>query len=243
VPSSPYADPYGPGSTRPDAGVPSDLYGPPHPHLSSKTATLKTAPKARRRFRWVGILAVLLFAAPGLFGGLIAAFQSHGGTVFTDPGSGPEPVPSGPPFVLNGAGIRDYVSAYRDSFSTTQIIRAVFYDGYVVAWLPQGDNQVSIVDYRDGAFDPLGDPMDRTSADTAPIDLADLKPAKVMKLVRIAQQDLGVPDPSTTYVIYDRSFVDSSPEVSIYITNDAGADGFLVGDLNGNVTSKSPATS
>ena len=52
-------------------------------------------------------------------------------------------------------------------------MRTVFYDGYVVSWVPQDDGKVAIWNYLDGAFDQLGDPMTDT-ADTAPVDLADL---------------------------------------------------------------------
>ena len=71
--------------------------------------------------------------------------------------------------------------------------------------------------------------------DTAPVDLADLKPAKVMSLVRTAQTTLGVPEPTTTYVIYDRQLMDDDPVVTVYLTNEAGDSGFVTGDVDGNV--------
>ncbi len=86
----------------------------------------------------------------------------------------------------------------------------MFYDGYVVSWVPQGNGKVALWDYTDGSFDQLGDPMD-DSLETQPVDLADLKPAKVMSLVRTAQTTLGVPEPTTTYVIYDRQLVGDDP--------------------------------
>ena len=38
----------------------------------------------------------------------------------------------------------------------------VFYDAYVVSWVPQDDGKVALWNYVDGAFDQLGDPMDDT---------------------------------------------------------------------------------
>ena len=89
-------------------------------------------------------------------------------------------------------------------------MRTVFYDGYVVSWVPQDDGKVALWNYLDGAFDQLGDPMCDT-ADTAPVDLADLRPAKVMALVREGESTLGVEQPATTYVIFDRDIIDDTP--------------------------------
>ena len=145
-----------------------------------------------------------------------------------------DPIPAGPPFELTGAGLREYIAAFEETFDDTEVVRTVFYDGYVVSWVPQDDGKVAIWNYLDGAFDQLGDPMSDT-VDTAPVDLADLRPAKVMALVREGEATLGVEQPTTTYVIYDRDVIDDTPHVMVYLTNDDGQSGYLVGDLDGNV--------
>ena len=84
-----------------------------------------------------------------------------------------DPIPAGPPFELTAAGFREYVAAFEETFDDTEVVRTVFYDGYVVSWVPQDDGKVALWNYVDGAFDQLGDPMEDT-LDTAPVDLADL---------------------------------------------------------------------
>ena len=55
-----------------------------------------------------------------------------------------------------------------------------------------------------------------------------------MALVREGEATLGVEQP-TTYVIFDRDIIDDTPHVMVYLTNDDGQSGYLVGDLDGNV--------
>jgi hypothetical protein len=103
--------------------------------------------------------------------------------------------------------------------------------------VPTGHNDnVAIWNYVNGAFDQLGDPMDG-SVDTAPVDLADLKPGRVMALVDTARATLNVDEPSTTYVIYDRNVVDDDPQLAVYVNNELGDSGYLLGDLTGKVIS------
>jgi hypothetical protein len=232
-------NPYDPGSTRPVAGVPADLYGPP-PSTRKKTVagsgpTARSAQAGRKVALGCVLIVALFVIVPIAAGVIIFAAQTDTGTVVDV-----DPVPVGPPFELTGAGIREYVAAFEETFDDTSVVRTVFYDGYVVSWVPQGDGKVAIWNYLNGAFDQLGDPMSENSQ-TAPVDLADLKPAKVMALVREAGSTLAVEEPATTYVIYDRDVIDETPHVMVYLTNDAGQSGYLIGDLEGNVISTSSA--
>jgi hypothetical protein len=227
--------PYAPGSQRPTAPVPSDLYG---PHRSAKArglggTTTKTSSAAGRKVALgCGLIVALFFVVPIAIAVIIFAASSNSGTDLVDP----DPVPAGPPFVLTAAGLREYVATFEESFDDTEVVRSVFYDGYVVSWVPQDHGKVAIWNYVNGAFDQLGDPMEDVT-DTAPVDLADLRPGKVMSLVRVAQETLGVEEPATTYVIFDRNLIDDDPGISVYVTNEDGQSGYLLGDLDGNVTS------
>jgi hypothetical protein len=151
-----------------------------------------------------------------------------------------DPIPAGPPFELSAKGIRAYVTAFQDTFDSTQVVRTVFYDGYVISWVRQDDGKMALWDYRDGAFDEFGDPLD-DAEDTAPVDLLDLKPAKVMALIRQADETLGVPEPATTYVIYERDVVRDAPHVMVFLSNPDGDSGYLIADVDGNVTYTSAA--
>jgi len=231
---------YAPGSQRPTAPVPSDLYG---PHRSAKArglgrATTKTPSAAGRKLALgCALIAALFVIVPIAIGVIIFTTSMTRGTELLEP----DPVPAGPPFVLTAAGIRDYVATFDESFDDTDVVRSVFYDGYVVSWVPVDDGKVAIWNYLDGAFDQLGDPMEDVT-DTAPVDLADLRPAKVMSLVRVAEDTLGVAEPRTTYVIFDRDLLEDDPLVSVYVTNEEGQSGYLFGDLDGNVLSTQAST-
>jgi hypothetical protein len=235
-PPAPAADPYATGRPRPTAPVPSDLYGPPHTKstTSTKTRTLTTSGKTGRKvaFGCLGV-ALLFFIGPVIAG--VALFSTRVGSS-EGPTTTTDPIPVGPAFELTREGIRDYITTFEDSFDDSQVVRSVFYDGYVVSWVPAGDGNVAIWNYLNGAFEQLGDPMDG-SQDTGPVDLADLRPGKVMSLVDTARTTLGVTDPTTTYVIYDRNIIDNDPQVAVYVTNDAGDSGYLLGDVNGKVIS------
>jgi hypothetical protein len=222
--------------------VPADLYGPPPSgkHAAAGTkATTPAAAQAARKFVIGCLVMVGIFVlAPIVFGVVLFAAQSGGG--------GPEvveddPIPAGPPFELTAAGLRDFVTAYDDTFDDTEVVRAVFYDaGYVVSWVPAGEGKVALWNYLNGAFDQLGDPME-DGEETAPVDLDDLRPAKVMGLVRTAQQTLGVPDSTSTYVIFDRGILNGEPQLAVYLTNDAGDSGYLQADLDGTILQTSKA--
>lgn len=235
----PAPNPYDPGATRPVAGVPSDLYGPTPTATKSVTGTVLTTkanPAGRRIAVGCGAVGLLFFIVPIIFGVALFAFTGRE-SVITE---ATEPIPAGPPFELSASGLREYVAAFEESFDGTEVVRSVFYDGYVVSWVPQDDGKVAIWNYLDGAFTQLGDPMD-DAVDTAPVDLAELRPGKVMSLVREARETLLVDEPATTYVIYDSDVIDSTPHVMVYITNDGGQNGYLIGDLDGNVISTTKA--
>jgi len=232
------ANPYGPSSTRPVAGVPSDLYGPPptpkHKLVASGTGlTVKPSQAGRKMAVGCAFIVALFVFLPIVAGVIIFAAQTS-----TPDFLDTDPIPAGPPFELTGAGLRDYVAAFEETFDDTRVVRTVFYDGYVVSWVPQDDGDIALWNYVDGAFDQLGDPMSG-SAEPASVDLADLRPAKVMALMRDGEETLGVEEPTTRYVIFDRDVIEGKPHVMVYLTNDAGESGYLIGDLDGNVLQRS----
>jgi hypothetical protein len=198
--------------------------------------TTKPAQAGRRLALGCALVVTLVIIVPIAAGVIIFASQT-GTSDFVET----DPIPAGPPFELTGAGIREYVAAFDETFDDTEVVRTVFYDGYVVSWVPQDDGKVAIWDYRDGAFDQLGDPMDDDTVEST-VDLADLKPGKVMSLVREGQSTLGVEPVTTTYVIYDGDIFEGTPQVVVYVTNEESESGYLIGDLDGNVLQRSVAT-
>ncbi len=236
APASP-ADPYAAGSQRPTAPVPSDLYGPARSKrargLSTSTKAGSGAGAGRKVVLGCMGVALLFLIGPIIAGvALFATSVSESGPITATEA----PIPVGRSFELTREGVRDFIATFEDSFGDSQVVRAVFYEGYVVSWVPAGNGDVAIWNYTNGAFDQLGDPMDGT-VDTAPVDLADLKPGRVMALVDVARETLNVPEPSTTYFIYDRNVVDDHPQLAVYVSNEEGQSGYLLGDLRGNVIS------
>jgi hypothetical protein len=223
--------------------VPADLYGPAPSAKKHTAAGTKSTPASAQAARkvFLGCLAVVLvfLVAPIAFGVILFASSSGGGgseVVETDA------IPAGQPFELTAAGLRDFVTAYDETFDSTEVVRAVFYDaGYVVSWVPAGDDQLALWNYLDGAFDQIGDPMEDTE-DFAPVDLADLRPAKVMMLVRTAQQTLGVPDPASTYVIFDSGWLGEAPQLMVFVSDDDGKSGYIQADLDGTIVQTSKAS-
>jgi hypothetical protein len=226
--TAPAADPY--------AGVPADLYGPSPKPKAASTTTAGTASRAGRRLAMGCSLMVALFFIVPIAAGVLIFAVSNKAPDYVDT----DPIPAGPPFELSAKGIRAYVTAFQDTFDSTQVVRTVFYDGYVISWVRQDDGKMALWDYRDGAFDEFGDPLD-DAEDTAPVDLLDLKPAKVMALIRQADETLGVPEPATTYVIYERDVVRDAPHVMVFLSNPDGDSGYLIADVDGNVTYTSAA--
>ena len=192
--------------------------------------TTKANPAGRRIALGCGAVGLLFFIVPIIFGVVLFASQSSDTFIAEET----EPIPAGPPFELSGPGLRQYVAAFEETFDDTEVVRTVFYDGYVVSWVPQDDGKVAIWNYVDGAFGQLGDPMD-DDVDSAPVDLADLKPAKVMSLVREARGARASRATVTTYVIYDRDMIEDVPHVMVYVSNEEGESGYVIGDLDGNV--------
>lgn len=229
-------DPYGPGSSRPIAGVPSDLYGdgPTDTATVASGKGLTVKPAAGRKVAVGCALVVALFVILPLAVGLVIFTSSDTGTQVATP----EPIPAGPPFELTAAGFRDYVVAFEETFGRTEVVRTVFYDGYVVSWVPQDDGKVALVNYVDGAFRQLGEPMDG-AAEPPSVDLAELRPGRVMKLVREAEA-FGLTGTVTTYVIYDRDVIDQRPHVMVYVSSDDGRSGYVIGGLDGRVISSTP---
>ena len=237
VPPPPMADPNAPASTRPVAGVPADLYGPPpstRTTVASGTGPTVKSSTGRKAALGCSLIAALFLIVPIAVGVVLFASSSQDGGFSVDPA---EPVPAGPPFELSGAGIREYVAAFDETFDDTEVVRSVFHEGYVVSWVPEADGQVSLWNYADGSFDQLGDPMADTE-DAEPVDLAELRPGRVMALVR-ETETFAMTGALTTFVIYDRHVIDGTPQVMVYVTSDEGQSGYVIGDLDGNVLTRS----
>ncbi len=232
-------------SAVPAASVPADLYGPPPGSTTeavalaggSRKATPASGATATARRVTVGCLVgVVALMVVGIAGVLVFAISGFNEVAEVQS----QPPPEGPVFELTAEGIDDFVEVFEERFDHTDVVRAVFYDGYVVAWVPTDGDSAEIWNYSGGSFQSFGDPVDESSA-AAPVDLGDLRSDKVIEVLDQAEQTLGVEDVTSRYVIYQRDVVDQEPHLWVFVSNDAGDSGYLVADLDGEVEYTSAA--
>ena len=125
--------------------------------VAGKGVTTKPSQAGRKVALGCALIVALFVIVPIAAGVIIFAAQTSStpGVVETDP------IPAGPPFELTGAGIRAYVAAFDETFDDTRVVRSVFYDGYVVSWVPQDDGKVALWNYRRRRLRPARRPDER----------------------------------------------------------------------------------
>ncbi len=86
-----------------------------------------------------------------------------------------------------------------------------------------------------------GGTISSDSADEQPFDVAALAWDRLPDLMKQAERDLGVDDPTMRYVIVDRwTFNGDEPTMRFYLTNEYRASGYLAADRTGKVVATHP---
>ena len=133
------------------------------------------------------------------------------------------------------------MTAYDETFDSTEVVRAVFYDaGYVISWVPAGDDKVTLWNYLDGAFDQLGDPME---------DTEETCPGRPRRPAARQGDDAGADgpaDPGRARPGVDLrdlrpGLLGGEPQLAVYVSNDDGDSGYLQADLDGTILQTSKA--
>ncbi|MFJ9338858.1 protein kinase [Streptomyces sp. NPDC101733] len=170
----------------------------------------------------------------------------------SSPGSGPAAPPLGPrtsasPSAATGAtapkgslltpaNIRTALAALKERAGTTTFVDLRIYDGYLLASIPTapGARTVDAWQYRDGSAKRTG--PDGTVKEGEPlIDMAGVNWDALPGLLEQAARDLGVPQPTSRYVIVEPWMMDQTPCMRPYLSDAYGQGGYVLAGTDGKV--------
>ncbi|MFF5704986.1 serine/threonine-protein kinase [Streptomyces sp. NPDC012794] len=253
----PVAGPYGPSPTVSDARSFTPGGGSPY---APTTPVPGTAP-ARGRGRAALIGAALALALAGGVAGLVQALpdgkssgrQATGPTATATPAAvtpgaatpagrtGATPRGQGGQAAAKGNllapdQVRTVVEAFKQRTGTTTFVEMTVYEGYVLASIPTapGADTFDRYQYRDGQVTHAG-PGGTVKQDEPLIDMAGVKWDALPALLDRAQQELGVTQPTSRYVIVEPWLFDATPSMRPYLTDEYGRGGYVYADTQGNV--------
>ena len=141
--------------------------------------------------------------------------------------------------LLTPAGVRRVIAELRPVMGGTRVVDLVVYPSYAIAEAPvKGRETVSDrftflggVASKDGPGGPVRKPI---------VDLRKYDWDKLPALLRQAERELGVKNPTTRYIIVDAAF-HKTGAIRVYVANDYREGGYLAADPTGKVLSKYPA--
>ncbi|MFF0751933.1 serine/threonine-protein kinase [Streptomyces sp. NPDC004267] len=271
VPSAPVAVPATPGLYAPaPAPYPHPAYGPPAaPGAGFGPPTTPTSAPSSPRRRAAGVAVGLALATAAVIGvvnlfpngdddGSGGTSGAKGGASPTGAvrtpgrGSGTVTVPSATVPAVRGSlltpvNVRAVIAEFRRASGTTTIKDLTVYEEYALANIPTrpGAKTYDAYEYRDGVARKTG-PGGTISADDAaeqPFDVSTMPWDSLPALMKRAERDLKVDDPTMRYVIVDRwTFNDDRPTLRFYLSNNYQASGYLAADASGKVVSTLPAS-
>lgn len=182
-------------------------------------------------------------AFPGTTGSPTEPLTVPGSGVVTSPGVRVTNSPAGNSTdLLTPAGMRQAVSALEKATGGTDFTEVTFYSNYVNASAPVR-NRPSVYDqyvYRNGTASRQG-AGGELDADSATIVLNTINWDLVPGLLDIANEKLGVAEPTMRYVIVNPAwtFNDERPTLLVYLTDDYGG-GYLAANLDGSIVTMYP---
>ncbi|YCN58949.1 hypothetical protein AB9M10_12815 [Rhodococcus erythropolis] len=126
---------------------------------------------------------------------------------------------------VTASGIGEFITKYSTKYGTTIIDSVNFYDGYasVTRAAAISPNLEEDIDFR-GGFTPR-DSTSTRAASTATFDLAAVDIDKLAGYLAGVSANLNVPDAEITHISMSSSSDD--PRVSIYVSNNLGASGWM----------------
>ncbi|MCP9624696.1 protein kinase [Nocardia otitidiscaviarum] len=225
------------------------------------TATLQTngagaAPAPRRGGRWsrvgLGAAAVVALVVAALVvrpGSSTPGADAPGTPVPSIPATEPlatEPQPSQPgPSVdlLTPDGIRQAIAAFEQASGGEEFTEATFYPTYASTGILLGDQsrRYDAYTYRDGVASRQGPGGTLTGTETT-VRLNSINWDILPDLLRAADAQLGVADPTSRYLIIDPAWTFNSdrPTIMVYLSDDYGGSAYLAADLDGTVVKVYP---
>ncbi|MFG1704753.1 protein kinase [Nonomuraea sp. M3C6] len=164
-------------------------------------------------------------------------------TVTGDFRSSPQPSTgsTAPANLLTPAGMRYMITKLKPVIGGSKVVRLVVYPTYASAEAPlKKDPEIyDRYDYRDGAASRSGM---GGKVITPVVDLNRYNWDALPALIKKANKDLGVPKPTTRYVIVDPDYAFATPrQVLLVYVSDGYRSGYLVANLQGKVVRTYPA--
>ncbi|WP_424185401.1 serine/threonine-protein kinase [Actinokineospora sp. G85] len=149
------------------------------------------------------------------------------------------PAPQDP---LSPAGARQVVGALAEVMGGTTVSRLTIHPQHAQATAPVAAPAGAFDDfsYRDGVATREG--PDRVDPDRGVLDLDDVNWDALPALWQRANAELGVPTPTSRYIIVDTGLIDKVPSVRLYVADEYGG-GYLLATLNGEVVKLYPRDS
>ncbi|WP_329376445.1 serine/threonine protein kinase [Streptomyces sp. NBC_01351] len=255
--------PYVPATPPPFGPVPTPVASP----YAAPTAPLPAERAPRRRPVLMGaVLAAVLVAGvvgivrllPDGTTGDGARDDAKGGPTAVAAGTTPTPTPTRPATLgpktstpkasaprgsmLTPENVRIALEAFKQQTGTTTFVDLKVYDGYVIAAIPTapGAKTVDSWQYRDGAAKRTG--PNGTVKDGEPlIDMVTVNWDALPGLLEQSQKDLGVPNPTSRYVIVDPWMMDQVPCMRPYLSDEHGRGGYVLAGIDGKVKKVVPS--
>ncbi|WP_188191739.1 serine/threonine-protein kinase [Nonomuraea sp. SYSU D8015] len=150
---------------------------------------------------------------------------------------------SAPENLLTPAGMKAMITKVKAAIGGSKVVGMTVYPTYasIEAPLENDKSLYDLYDYRDGAVTRSGEGRE---VDGPLADLDKYNWDALPALIKRADKDLGVPDPTTRYVIVDNDYAFASPGqvLLVYVSDDYGRGGYLVANLQGKVVKTYPDT-
>jgi serine/threonine protein kinase len=144
------------------------------------------------------------------------------------------------PDLLTPQGIRAMIKELDKKTNGAKIVRLTAYPSYAsIEAVKAGDSTLyDEYSFRDGAvtFEGPGGTLDE---DENTIDLNTVNWDALPGLLKQADAELNVANPTIHYIILDSELISQEPELLVYVADDYGG-GYLQADLTGKVTRKVP---
>ena len=150
------------------------------------------------------------------------------------------PAPAEPADLLTPQGIRTLIKELDQETQGAKVVRLIAYPTYARIETVKADNNrlYDNYNYQNGrvTFGGAGGTLDE---DDNTIDLDTVNWDVLPDLIKQADAELNVPNPTMRYVIVGSELISQKPELLVYVTDNYGG-GYLQADLTGKVTRKVP---
>ncbi|MFJ6894274.1 serine/threonine-protein kinase [Streptomyces hokutonensis] len=149
--------------------------------------------------------------------------------------------------MLTPAGIRTAIKAFKEKTGSDRFADLSVYPGYVIAEVMVKGSQTKYTGYtyRSGTgFDEAFDDKGTVTDGDTPVKLDDFNWDAVPALLKRANKDLKVKDPTSRYLLLrlpSTNGGDTPAGMAIYLSDDYGSGGFLEANTQGTVTRVEPA--